>query len=64
MKNVSMGYLTLKLPWRTSHLDNILKASPIRFNLRLKVWYESNSGNQEERFSDAKPCISLIWKYF
>jgi hypothetical protein len=45
-------------------LDNILKASLRRFNLRLKVWYEGNSGNQEERYSDAKLCMSLIWKYF
>jgi hypothetical protein len=44
--------------------DNTLKSSLRRFNLRLKVWYEGNLGNQEKRYSDAKPCISLIWKYF
>lgn len=28
--------------------DNTRKASLRRFNLRLKVWYESNLGNREE----------------
>lgn len=45
-------------------VDNTRKASSRRFNLRLKVWYEGSLGNQEERYSDAKLCISLIFKYF
>jgi hypothetical protein len=45
-------------------VDNTRKASLRRFNLRLKVWYEGNLGNHEERYSDAKLYISLIRKYF
>jgi hypothetical protein len=37
-------------------VDNTRKASLRRFNLRLKVWYEGNLGNHEERYSGAK-CI-------
>jgi hypothetical protein len=44
--------------------DNTRKASLRRFNLRLKVRYEGNLGNREERYSDAKLYISLIRKYF
>jgi hypothetical protein len=44
--------------------DNIPKTALRRFNLRLKVWCEGNLGNHEERYSDAKLYISLIWKYF
>jgi len=32
-------------------VDNILNASPRRFNLRLKVWHKGSLGNQEERYT-------------
>jgi hypothetical protein len=66
-KGIDKGYALvtiIRMNEDINLVDNTRKASLRRFNLRLKVWYEGNFGNHEERYSDAKLYISLIRKYF